>query len=365
MDLFQYLQATQAEDHTKTRGLQAARGRVRRASPKVVFVRGGPKVEVVRQGENAQPVLDVEESDESVMLWEDDSLMVDDVEEEEVEDSVGEQVEEVRVRAVREWLQKVYGDDEVPEFEVCERSVKVLEEMRRASEERVERREEVLELYAQDLEGRLVEYGAESARLDEELGEVQWDEEVEEGIEHLVQVADVLRLNDTSTSTFMVALSDLQQEEWRWASVVEERGAALQAVRERRREAVAESRAAREQLRRIEDEVGARESLVEEWESSRAHMKRKRAEYKQRLAVLRDAIDKSQVNSRTTHTAIKQHRQELDQLQAQCAELQEQLQAYQDLPPDYHLAQLQVSKARAELQQLEAQVTAELHSMVT
>ncbi|TYZ68665.1 hypothetical protein PybrP1_002392 [[Pythium] brassicae (nom. inval.)] len=186
----------------------------------------------------------------------------------------------------------------------------------------------------------------------------------------LSEAADLLAIKDTHNSSFVLALGELED--------------ALEAAKRRstslRREHDASQRRAQEllgeweQLQRVREQLATAAMEREEHESTSTMAQRaeelndKQRAYETELselqATLRDVDFETVVKDTLEHHAVSALEKECEEIEAQNRELRMQVHQFHGLPLSKELAAAQLAEARAALQRLEDQFSAQIQQML-
>ncbi|XP_054907252.1 HAUS augmin-like complex subunit 1 [Poeciliopsis prolifica] len=253
-----------------------------------------------------------------------------------------------KLRKVNSWLEGVFGDQPVPLFEVNTRTVDILYQLAQSSEARCSDTALLIEDYKQ----KTSEYQADAAHLEDVLlhgvglSGASLSEPTANYVSALVDNAMVLRVKDTSLTSFMPAINNLTDD--------------LLEVEKSNRKLERELRALQKRLGSILVLRGNLQEDIDKTTKSQAVESAKEEERllnvdfvtaktqelrirQQRLSLSRN-MDKS-----ITHQAIVQLSEELRALQNEIILLKKKLESYMDQSPSPSLAQVKIEEAKREL----------------
>ncbi|XP_054907489.1 HAUS augmin-like complex subunit 1 isoform X2 [Poeciliopsis prolifica] len=254
-----------------------------------------------------------------------------------------------KLRKVNSWLGGVFGDQPVPLFEVNTRTVDILYQLAQSSEARCSDTALLIEDYKQ----KTSEYQADAAHLEDVLHGVglsgaSLSEPTANYVSALVDNAMVLRVKDTSLTSFMPAINNLTDD--------------LLEVEKSNRKLERELRALQKRLGSI---LVLRGNLQEDIDKTTKSQAVESAKEEERLLNVDFVTAKTQERIRQqrleaqlvsrnmdksiTHQAIVQLSEELRALQNEIILLKKKLESYMDLSPSPSLAQVKMEEAKREL----------------
>ncbi|XP_054907648.1 HAUS augmin-like complex subunit 1 isoform X3 [Poeciliopsis prolifica] len=259
---------------------------------------------------------------------------------------------------VNSWLEGVFGDQPVPSFEVNTRTVDILYQLAQSSEARCSDTALLIEDYKQ----KTSEYQADAAHLEDVLlhgvglSGASLSEPTANYVSALVDNAMVLRVKDTSLTSFMPAINNLTDD--------------LLEVEKSNRKLERELRALQKRLGSILVLRGNLQEDIDKTTKSQAVESAKEEERllnvdfvtakTQELRIRQQRLE-AQLVSRNmdksiTHQAIVQLSEELRALQNEIILLKKKLESYMDLSPSPSLAQVKMEEAKRELVALDSKL---------
>ncbi|XP_054907646.1 HAUS augmin-like complex subunit 1 isoform X1 [Poeciliopsis prolifica] len=263
-----------------------------------------------------------------------------------------------KLRKVNSWLEGVFGDQPVPSFEVNTRTVDILYQLAQSSEARCSDTALLIEDYKQ----KTSEYQADAAHLEDVLlhgvglSGASLSEPTANYVSALVDNAMVLRVKDTSLTSFMPAINNLTDD--------------LLEVEKSNRKLERELRALQKRLGSILVLRGNLQEDIDKTTKSQAVESAKEEERllnvdfvtakTQELRIRQQRLE-AQLVSRNmdksiTHQAIVQLSEELRALQNEIILLKKKLESYMDLSPSPSLAQVKMEEAKRELVALDSKL---------
>jgi HAUS augmin-like complex subunit 1 len=243
--------------------------------------------------------------------------------------------------AVDAWVAKKYGS-RLPPFERNQDTLEALLALARLNENADEERNQIerIEKMAYQSLTRIPQ------GINEEILHVLEAELAnEEHLDTLAEVAVALDCPNVETSTMAREIIKLSTSEFEAEQQVQEAESQLTALKSecaRVKKLVAELKS---------DDFQAPPDIIEntsEWTRSTKNLKTKLAEYDERLSATRPASKSGDMDS------VQRKHKDVAAQRAQLADLEADLQAFQDLPPDLRSARRKLEQARAELRELTA-----------
>lgn len=265
---------------------------------------------------------------------------------------------DIKHKEVVDWLQEVYGGEQIPPYEKTERSITILHQLMTASK----CSEDNAKILADDYVTKTAEYSAEARQLKGWLDPVNispdmFSEEGQTRLSSLAHTAEILDAQIPTSTNVILAMNELEMNHMQ--------------VLAKRKQMQTQSRHLLQmncefskkllEIRRIhhqaeltwqqQQEEHARNVKQEEF------MNLKCNNYTADITNYEANLNKVGMASNITHQALAAQWAELQKLEKQVSQLEDQMKSY-TLPPDIALAQVEVGAARQELASIMKSVAA-------
>lgn len=262
-----------------------------------------------------------------------------------------------KYREVRVWLEKLFGDSAVPQYEVNDWTLGVLHQLM-AGNERLNSYSVCIQ---EDLHQKAKEYKTEGSRLAgilEQLGLTagSMSESGKASLATLSGAALSLDVHDTSDTSILLAL-DAQsarreglQEERR----MEQRVAAQ--LLAKHNAALLQASNLNRALQRLEEQTKKQGRELEKKAKQSAFLQVKASDYKVQAKKLNRELSRSGVDPTIYHATLVKLSQELEELQKKVQAMKTKLASYHSLPPDLALSRAKVEETKHELAKLEEEL---------
>ncbi|CAM6128063.1 unnamed protein product [Calypogeia fissa] len=269
------------------------------------------------------------------------------------------------VAEVKAWLKTVFeaAGREVPDFEYTPSTIAHLHKTCTLSQKRTA----AAAIVAADLRQKAAEYHVEAARVREilEFAGLSQENLSQSGVASahtLASVAHLLDINDMETSSFLLAMAELSLKK---ADVQEKR---LKAEKQSKmlldntRKAISRLTYLKRTLSQLEEEAGAREGPMMQWQTNLKMMNSKERQYLQQLANYKAVLARLGYTPEISHGVLMQMVEHRKELERKTKPILDTLRSYQDLPPDKALAELAIEDKRREYEAAEKYLEDALHS---
>ncbi|XP_071547665.1 HAUS augmin-like complex subunit 1 [Panulirus ornatus] len=256
---------------------------------------------------------------------------------------------DIKHREVLQWLQEVYGEEQIPPYEKTERSIGILHQLMTASK----CSEGNAKVLAEDYAKKAAEYSGEGRQLGKWLEPVKiktsiLSQESQKGLMALASTAQVLDVQIPTSTNIILAMNQLEMDH-------------MQVVNEREQERGRTFRLLemRKELSRKLDEIrGILQQAEATWSQQQEEYARdikqeefireKKKNYSNDIIQYEAKLSQVGVTENIKHGTLVKQWSELQELEKQMKNLELQLKNY-TLPPDITLAEVKVQEARQEL----------------
>ncbi|WOH12488.1 hypothetical protein DCAR_0831992 [Daucus carota subsp. sativus] len=250
-----------------------------------------------------------------------------------------------RIAEVKAWLSSQFdavGKD-VPEFEYTPRAVAYLHNLATLSQSKTH----ASSIVANDFRIKASEYRSQAARIREILENAGLAQEslqanVVASAQVLANVANLLNVRDTESSSFLVAMGDISLRK----TGVEEKRAKVQkefkVLLDFTRKAIARLTYLKRTLAQLEDDVAPCEAQMENWNTNLHVIASKEQQYLQQHANYKAMLNRRGYTPDISHGVLVQMAEHRKELEKTTKPIMDTLRSYQDLPPDKALAALAI-----------------------
>ncbi|PIK42110.1 putative HAUS augmin-like complex subunit 1 [Apostichopus japonicus] len=241
-------------------------------------------------------------------------------------------------KEVRDWLEKIYCDDAIPQYEINERTLGILLELKCKNEER----ESEAQILIKDYQEKTEEYHAEGERLSRILQTVglstsNLSQSGNVSLRSLAKSALTLGIKDASVSSFYQAVTKLSTDS---LDVEEERmhdQKTISQLFERTKATLIKVETLKRTLEQVEEEAKAIPPEMDKKIRQSGFLQNKAKEYSKQMHQLKVDLEKNGVNPSIYHQNLVKLAEDLDTLQKKIAPLKSKLDSYHNLPPTFHL----------------------------
>ncbi|KAJ4754939.1 HAUS augmin-like complex subunit 1 [Rhynchospora pubera] len=251
-----------------------------------------------------------------------------------------------RLVEVQSWLSSLFDqvNRQVPDLTLTRASIKHLHSLASLSQSR----SRAAAIVAPDLRQKAAEYRAEAARIREilssaGLGREHLSPSAMSSAQAVAEVANLVGIRDTETSSFVVANADLVL---RKTEVAEKR---INVQRESKmlleytRKAITKLAELKKLLSKFENEAALHEEQMYRWQKNLAMLDEKERQYNSQLGNYKQALlNRAGYTSDINHGVLMQMAEDKKDYEKKTKPILDTLRSYQDLPPDKTLAALAI-----------------------
>ncbi|XP_047235551.1 HAUS augmin-like complex subunit 1 [Girardinichthys multiradiatus] len=263
-----------------------------------------------------------------------------------------------KIKKVNSWLGAVFGDQPVPQFEVNSRTVDILYQLAQSSEARCNDTALLIEDYKQ----KASEYQADAAHLQDVLLQgvglsgASLSKPAADYVSALVDNAMLLRVRDTSLSSFLPAVNNLTSELLEAEKSNRRLERELRALRKRLGATLVLRGNLQLDIDKTAKSQAAEGAKAEERLLNMDFVTAKARELSNRLERSEAQLASRNMDKSITHQAIVQLSEEVSALKNEIIPLKTKLEPYMDLSPSPSLAQVKIEEAKRELAALDSKL---------
>ncbi|KAK0048600.1 HAUS augmin-like complex subunit 1 [Biomphalaria pfeifferi] len=255
---------------------------------------------------------------------------------------------------VGKWLEEIFDQDEVPEFELNTQIIQQLYQMVLISR----KNDKKTQLVIDDLNLKINEYNAEAHRLSEVLcrlglGQIHLSKSCANNVMMLAKLGNLLNVKDSSDTCFYLALQHLDNE---LEKVIQQRKIEAKHVEQlsaKSYRAVLKYSSLKKALEDVQEKAEKEHQTNEERKNNTTFLLGKSEKYEKEINKLQRQLSKTLVDESVFHEKLVEKSEVLKSLQAKLSPLQAELQSYQSLPPDLTETKIRIEQLRKELATLE------------
>ncbi|XP_006627168.1 HAUS augmin-like complex subunit 1 [Lepisosteus oculatus] len=260
---------------------------------------------------------------------------------------------------VTQWLNKIFGDQPVPYYEVNSRTIDVLYQLAQSSEARCKDETLVLE----DLKQQAAEYSADGSYVQDlllqavGLSSSSLSKRAFSNLSVLEGSAVALNTKDTSLASFVAAMNDLTAELMTVEKKNRQMDQDLTILRRKLTAAIVQRKALQEDLTKTEESEEVENARAENRLQNLDFLRAKSEDLSFRIKTAEDQLSATGMEPSLTHQAIVELSEKLAKLKQETVPLKKKLESYLDLTPNPSLAQVKIEEAKRELAAIDAELT--------
>ncbi|XP_041463717.1 HAUS augmin-like complex subunit 1 [Lytechinus variegatus] len=267
-------------------------------------------------------------------------------------------------RDVRCWLEEMFGDDTVPQYEINIKTVSVLHDLMTRCKERDRDKQIVID----DLNEKTVEYNAEEKRLSSILENVclspsSLSQSGNVSLRTLSNIAQTLDLQVASASNYYLAMTDLTRELIKLEDKRQEENISNQKLFNKTKIAMIKTESLKKAMVSLEEQAKEEGPKLEDKMRQAGFFQSKSKEYDAQLENLEYKLHETGVEPSLYHQSLVALSQELESLDSRLSPLKAKLDSYQNLPPNESLAKVKVEEAKRQLAAMEAELSRKIDMM--
>ncbi|KAM6984830.1 HAUS augmin-like complex subunit 1 [Aplochiton taeniatus] len=259
---------------------------------------------------------------------------------------------------VSKWLNTVFGDQTVFQYEVNTRTVEILYQLAEASATRCNETALIID----DLKQKTSEYQADGAHLQDVtlqgvgLSSGSLSKPASDYMSALVSIAMPLGVRDTCLGSFFPAMNNLTNELLDSEKSDRKHDRELKALRKRLGDTFVLKKSLKEDINTTAKTQEVDNAKAEERLLNMDFVKAKSKDLFYRNKMIEDQLVSRQMERRLSHQSIKELSEEIATLKQDIIPLAKKLEPYRDLSPSPSLAQVKIEEAKRELARIDAQL---------
>lgn len=257
---------------------------------------------------------------------------------------------------INQWLQDVFGDQRISEYELNEKTVLYLHQLSVVCQ----RNDKNTNLMAQDLQQKSDEYTAVAQRISAVLNRLtisptSLTQSCTRSLLTLTKLAQQLQIKDASDTCYYLALQDLDAEVEKVEEQNRQEAKRLKLLREKLHKATVKFESLERSLQLVKIKMEEEKPQVEKrGTEATTFLKNKAKDYAKEYGKMEASKDK--VDPSLTQENLLKKSENLEKLKAELTPLKEELQSYYSLPPNLPDTKLIIEQKREELDSLEKQL---------
>lgn len=260
---------------------------------------------------------------------------------------------------ISHWLEQMFGDEEVPEYELNETTISHLYEMSTVYQKNNKNLEYVIE----DIQQKTEEYNAEAQRLKDVLARMSLGTDLltkpgNTSLLTLARLAQLLNIKDSSDSSYLLALQSLDNELYKTERLQAEEEKKLKALTDSSKRAIDRAESLKKTIDLVNQKTSKELKMANErMKDETPFFKKKTKAYAKDIAKLQ--IKQQHIDPNISHEALIKKSEKLDKLKLELEPLKEELNAYMVLPPNLSETKILIQQKKNELDLLEKQLSAQ------
>ncbi|XP_056369091.1 HAUS augmin-like complex subunit 1 [Oenanthe melanoleuca] len=263
------------------------------------------------------------------------------------------------------WLRKLYQDMPIPWYEVNEKTVDFLYEVKEGNEDR----DKDVMLLIEDMKDRAAKYEAEAdywqdiLRESLDFSEYSLSKEALADLNDLVESALELEVEDTSLASFYGAITSMTSELHKTKSKNNELDLQLKTLKKKLTLALMMEKKLKEDVEKLQESQEAERAKMEIRSENLKFLQVKTQDLKIKIREAENKLLDVGLDQSLTHEALMEASEELAALHKEMEPLKKELKSYNDLPLSMLLARVIVEEARNELKAVDEELTRELEAV--
>lgn len=267
-------------------------------------------------------------------------------------------------KEVRDWLEKIYCNETIPQYEINERTLEILMKLKQRNEERDGEAQIVIKDYQEKTE----EYHAEAERLSAilqiiGLSSTNLSQSGNVSLRALAMAALTLGIKDASITSYFQALTKLATDS---LDVEEQRfhdQRTISKLFSRTKEALMKVETLKRSLEQMNEEAKTVGPEMNKKMRQSGFLQNKTKDYSKQMQELKIELEKNGVDPTIYHQNLVKLAEELENIQNKIVPLKSKLDSYRSLPPNISLARVKIEEMRRELATVEAELSKNIDLM--
>ncbi|XP_045215596.2 HAUS augmin-like complex subunit 1 [Mercenaria mercenaria] len=266
---------------------------------------------------------------------------------------------------VQIWLEKIFGDQSVPSYELNQFTVSVLYNLMHRNEQK----EKDCQLLIEDLRQKAEEYNVESRRIENilqciNLTAASLSQSGLMSLRTLANLALSLQTKDASDTSFLLALQHLEDEIRRTEESRRAQQKILNSLVQKTKTAVLKYSALKKALEDLERKSVEEQPEMEKHARDTQFIRVKAKEYKSQVQKLEGVLEKSGADPSIYHGSLVQRAEDFEKLKQEIVPMKKKLDSYNGLPPDAIQAHMRLDEIKDKVAHLEEELTKKIDVML-
>ncbi|XP_020625872.1 HAUS augmin-like complex subunit 1 [Orbicella faveolata] len=262
------------------------------------------------------------------------------------------------------WLQLVYGEDPIPQFEINTFTLSVLEQLARRNLEQNKHAEIITKDYIQ----KTAEYSAEVERLSRITEQVglpvsSMSQSGRMSLKTLTSLAQLLGTKNCSTSSLLLGIAEQSQALFAAIDANTEEKRLLSRLLVRTKKAKTTASDLQRSLDGLQDQVALQTPQLKKNSQETEFVKLKCKEYAKLNKELEAYQSQVQLDSSIYHGSLVKKAEEVRLIKEKMKPIKSKLEGYHSLPPDISQARVKVEEAKMQLELLEKQLSISIDTL--
>ncbi|XP_022104709.1 HAUS augmin-like complex subunit 1 isoform X2 [Acanthaster planci] len=269
-----------------------------------------------------------------------------------------------RHREVRAWLERTFAGAAIPQYEINERTMEILQGLMTRNQER----DREAQIVTEDAWQKTEEYNTEAIRLAGILQSVglsatSLSQSGNVSLRTLASVAGTLEVKDASTSSYLLAMMEMSKVAMETEEARQQEKRLSEQLFSKTKAALIKCNTLRKALQALEEQAEFQGPELEKKNQQAGVLNSKAKEYQAQLHQLQMQLERNNVEPSLYHQSLVKLSEELVALNAKLAPLKSKLDSYHNLPPDISLAKVRIEEAKRELGKMEAELSRNIDMM--
>ncbi|XP_032890226.1 HAUS augmin-like complex subunit 1 [Amblyraja radiata] len=251
------------------------------------------------------------------------------------------------------WLSKMFGDQQVPSYEVNPWTTDILCRLMEWNETR----DHDVELLIEDVKQKTEEYKSDTSYLEDflmasvGLSASSLSSNGSGFLKMLVDSSLALQLKDTSQTSFMLAIDDLTSD--RLTSENRSQREILSELSKKLTESIMLEKSLQADLQKIDHDVMEQNTKAENKKQNMDFFVKKMKEWSQLSKNLENELKKVGFDPSLNHRSLVELSEKLENVKKEVASLNAKLKSYLDLTPNLYAAKVKVEETKLELKKID------------
>ncbi|GFO30607.1 HAUS augmin-like complex subunit 1 [Plakobranchus ocellatus] len=258
---------------------------------------------------------------------------------------------------VKAWLHEIFGDEQVPEFEINQQTIEYLYQLSQETRQH----DGHLQLVTKDLQQKAAEYNAEAQRLSGILHRIQLTPESlsqtgANSLATLSKLGVLLDVRDPSNTSYLLAMQDVDDDLEKVSEEAEAEADELKKLTKSYHKVLQQCNS----LQKVLDVAKAKATEDSQLNSKREHettfLLQKEKGYKKEMKKMEVQFSQTKIDRSLFHESLVKKSEALKDIHSQLEPLRAELASYSVLPPDLDEAKVKLFEYKRELERLDKQL---------